>query len=594
MTTISPWRVLWRLARYKTWLYLTSGVLASVMFYLFPLLPGLVLRRFFDALEQGTGGASLAWLIALLIGIAAGRVTALLGASVAENTLHQVTGTLLRANLLEHVLRQPGARALPESPGEAISRFRDDVSAVTGFLSWTLDPIGQLAVLAVALVVLARVNALFTLLVFLPLVLVLALVNLATRRIRAYARAHREAAGAVSGLLGESLGAVTAIKAAGAESAVVEHLGRLNATRRSAELRNTLLHSLLQSVSFNAGRISTAVLLLVAAQSMRSGSFTVGDFALFVAYLDWIATVIGMFGNYLAQYRQTGVSVDRLAELMRGAPPEALVAHRPVHLRGALPALPAPPAGGPPLCALDVRGLTYHYPDSDHGIEAVDLHVEPGSFTVITGQIGSGKTTLARVLLGLLPREGGTIRWNGTEIDDPASFMVPPRCAYIAQTPRLFSETLRDNILLGLPEEAVDLPGAIHAAVLEDDIAGFAEGLDTLLGPRGTRLSGGQAQRAAAARMFVRAPDLLVFDDLSSALDVDTEARLWARAFERQGATCLAISHRRAALRRADQIVLLEDGRVAARGRLDELLATSETMRRLWAGEADENQESDG
>jgi ATP-binding cassette subfamily B protein len=589
---LPPWRIILQLARYKPWLFFTSTLLAGVMFYLFPLLPGLVLRRFFNALEQPAGSEPVAWLIALLVGIGFVRMVQNLAVSAAENSLLQVSGTLLRANLLGHILRQPGARALPASTGEAVSRFRDDVEAVTAFLSWTLDPIGQLAVLVVALVVLARVNLLFTLLVFIPLVVVLVMVNLASRRIRAYALAHREAAGAVSGLLGESLGAVTAVKVAGAEDAVVAQLGRLNARRRSAELRNTLLHSLLSSVSYNAGRVSTAVLLLVAANAMQQGTFTVGDFALFVTYLDWIATVIGMFGNYMAYYRQTGVSIDRLQELMRGAPAEALAAHRPVHLVGALPALPGPP-GGPPgggpaaLRALDVHGLGYRYPDADRGIEDIDLHLYRGSFTVITGRIGSGKTTLVRVLLGLLPREGGTVAWNGRLIDDLPTFMVPPRCAYIAQTPRLFSESLRDNILLGLPESQVDLPGAIHAAVLEDDIAGFAQGLDTLLGPRGTRLSGGQAQRAAAARMFVRAPELLVFDDLSSALDVETEAQLWERVFDRPGATCLAISHRRAALRRADRIILLEEGRVAATGTLDELLASSEAMRRLWAGEAD-------
>jgi ATP-binding cassette subfamily B protein len=159
--------------------------------------------------------------------------------------------------------------------------------------------------------------------------------------------------------------------------------------------------------------------------------------------------------------------------------------------------------------------------------------------------------------------------------------------------PRLFSDTLRENLLMGLPEGQVDLPGAIYQSVLERDLAELENGLDTLVGPRGLRLSGGQVQRSAAARMFLRAPELLVFDDLSSALDVDTEQALWERLDSARetngGMTCLVVSHRRAALRRADRILVLSQGRCIAEGQLDQLLETCEEMQRMWKGEADWN-----
>jgi len=278
--------------------------------------------------------------------------------------------------------------------------------------------------------------------------------------------------------------------------------------------------------------------------------------------------------------------VQRLAELVPGDSHELLVRHTPVYLQGPLPDVAQMlRTEVEPLRLLDVQGLTYRDPTTGRGIENVTMILGRGSFTVVTGRIGSGKTTLLRTLLGLLPRTAGEIRWNGTLIEEPADFFVPPRAAYISQVPRLFSDALRDNVLLGLSEEATDLPGAVWSAVLERDVEALEQGLDTRVGPRGVKLSGGQVQRSAAARMFVRAPELLVIDDLSSALDVETEHALWERLFARPDATCLVVSHRRAAFRRADHIIVMKDGQVEAEGTLAQLLESSSEMQRLWSHE---------
>jgi ATP-binding cassette subfamily B protein len=282
-----------------------------------------------------------------------------------------------------------------------------------------------------------------------------------------------------------------------------------------------------------------------------------------------------------------------MEQIMQGAATGRPVTHNPIYFNGRYPTvIPQPRTDEHRLVSLKVTSLSYHYDsegEKNGGISDVSFTLHEGSFTVITGRVGSGKSTLLKALLGLLPMQKGEIYWNDKLVTDPAAFFVPPRCAYTGQVPRLLSDSLRSNILMGLPESDFNLDQAVKTAVLERDIDTMENKLDTMVGPRGVRLSGGQIQRTAAARMFVRKASLLVFDDLSSALDIETEYQLWNNVFSGQGqfdhpVTCLVVSHRKPVLQKADQVILLNNGKIECVGTLKELLARSDEMKKIWYG----------
>ncbi|NQX57265.1 ABC transporter ATP-binding protein [Paenibacillus qinlingensis] len=584
------------LIMYKPFRYFINA-LAWTIIYLAPIAPGLITKAFFDTL---TGNATLkfgVWgLIALLIGAALGRILLIIIGFITDVHFRFRMGMLLRRNLLEHVLKQPGAQAIPVSPGEAISHFRDDVDQSEEAASWSVDVFGMTVFALVSGYILIRIDAQMTLLVFMPIVIVITAAQLATVRLQKYRAASRESTSKVTGEISEMFGNVQAIQVAGAEKRVMERFSSFGDQRRKAMLKDRLMSELLDSVFSNSVNLGTGLLLLLAGTKMRAGTFTVGDLALFVYYLTFVTQFITNVGKFITYFKQMSVSLERLTFLLQGASAKVLTMVKPLYLKKEIVKeelklekdqdQEEDSVVAPPLQRLEVNGLSYTYPDTGRGIADIHFAMQRGSFTVITGTIGSGKTTLVRSLLGLLPKEGGTIAWNGVPVEDPGTFFTPPQSAYTAQVPRLYSDTLRNNILLGQAEQGDSLPQALNAAVLEFDVAQLPGGLDTVIGPRGVKLSGGQAQRTAAARMLVRDAELYVFDDLSSALDVETEQKLWERMFQRRSeATCLVVSHRKTALTRADHIIVMKDGRIEAEGTSEELLRHSSTFRELWYGD---------
>ncbi|MFC6661628.1 ABC transporter transmembrane domain-containing protein [Deinococcus multiflagellatus] len=284
---------------------------------------------------------------------------------------------LVRRNLLGYLLTARRSRRLPDTPAEAVSRFRDDVDDVAGYTEVWVDGAGFLLYSAVAVTLMARVDPLITLLVCAPLLLMVLFVQRLSPTIRSYRRRMREATARVTDFIGETFGAVSAVKLAAQEDRMVAHLRALGETRRHAALRDVLLTELIRGVNTNMVNLAVGLVLLLGANKVRGGAMDVQDFVLFIGLLPRLTGSMGFFGDAIARHRRTGVSYDRMTRLLQDAPDTTIVAHHQVYLQSDPPPAPAIPTAAP-LQELRVQHLTATHPGG-LGLQEASFHLRRGN-----------------------------------------------------------------------------------------------------------------------------------------------------------------------------------------------------------------------
>lgn len=558
---ISVWRLAWRITQHRPRTFWAAWSL-FILFFTFPVLNGWLLGRAFRALEVGDT-ALVYWLAGTVLVVDTLRMTSIHWGALLWTKSWVHMQAFVRSNLLAAQLASGGLEAGQPvgSAGEAITHFRDDVEDVSMLIDGIIDVSAGTVFTLLAGFVLGSIDPRAAAVLALPLTLVAIATRVLDNRIKRYRSADRAAAAAVSGFVGDVMAAATTVKVNDAVDPTLAHLTSLVDQRRHTAVRDRVLDEGVQAFGQGAADVGLGLVLLVSAGALASGAFDVGALAVFTAYLGWLSFLPRMVGRLLARRKQAGVAFERMRGLVAEADVNNVV--RPRNLPIAKGETNVRHAAVRPrrshLQQLEVVHFSATYATGG-GVRDISFRIPRGSFTVVTGPIGAGKTTLLRALLGLAhdAEVSGEVRWNGRPVVDRAAFLVPPNAAFLPQVPQLISDSVADNIALGeVPAESLAL--ALELAVVRDDIDQMPKGAATLIGPRGLRLSGGQRQRVATARALVHSPELVVLDDLSSALDVETELQLWSN-LAAAGMTVLAVSHRAVAFDRADQVIRLDGG----------------------------------
>jgi ATP-binding cassette subfamily B protein len=468
----------------------------------------------------------------------------------------------LRRDLLSRLLSRDASFFDLHRTGDLLSRFTNDLSNIRTMAGFgLLILINSLFVYGLTLGMLLYISPSLTLVALFPYPLLLLLVKLLSARLLVASGKVQRGLGRVSEILEESIAGQEVIRSYGLFGLSGEKFARENESYLESSLVLSRLRALVGPAMALIAPLATVLVLFFGGQRVVSGRLSLGELVAFNAYLMQLAMPTLMLGWVLSLAQRASASIQRLSGLLEQPPVAVSEALR--------------PAEGPP--AVEIAHLSFAYGEDSKTpvLHDLNLTVPPGALVGITGGAGSGKTTLFRLLAGLYPVGSGQIRIAGQDLSRLDMSAHRNRLAMVPQEGRLFSGSLRENLLYGIPEGDEELLRRVLSVVsLDSEIAEFSDGADTRVGEGGKALSGGQRQRVCLGRALARGGSLWLLDDPFSHLDAGTAQKVW-QALQPllKQSTAFLVSGRASLLAAADRIVVLERGRLVEQGSYAELLA---------------------
>lgn len=467
----------------------------------------------------------------------------------------------LRNDVFAHLERLSPSFYQDMPVGQVMSRMVSDLTQVRLLLGpGILNLTNTSLVYIVVIPLLFYTDWSLTLFALAPLPALLLLGRAFARRIYVLSREQQDKLGKLSARVQENLSGVMTVRAFRQEQQEERAFLRLNDDYVETNLKLARLRGLLFPAMGIAGAIGGIVVLAIGGTRIARGLMTVGEYVQFSSYLVLLTWPTIALGWMISLWQRGLAAMDRVNDLFRAAP----------SLRDG-PVEPAPFAG-----RLEVRNLSFRYPDTGHpALEGIDTTIEPGQRVVVVGRTGSGKSTLLKILARMLEIERGHLFVDGVDVVDLPLAHVRKHLGYAPQDSFLFSRTLAENIAFGDPDSTPEeIERAARLAHFHDDVTGFLEGYETIVGERGMTLSGGQRQRTTLARAFLVEPRVLLLDDSLSAVDTETESRILEALDDAQGErTLIMATHRLASAATADRILVLEEGKLVEQGTEAELIA---------------------